>query len=70
MTEALPGGLHIGPPPRQKIVHFGSKWSQHGDVSALCFAKPRPIQLAVSTWTICPQFVTCPKCKTLLEKAP
>lgn len=60
--------LRVGPPPRQRIVHFASKWNQRGGVSALCFARPRSIRLSISTWTICPQFVTCQKCKALLEK--
>jgi hypothetical protein len=37
-----------------------------GAVSALCFKRPREIDLSKSTWTICDEDVTCPKCLALM----
>ena len=37
-----------------------------GYVSALCFAKPRAINLKVALWTIVPEAVTCKKCLRLM----
>ncbi|KKL62866.1 hypothetical protein LCGC14_2180880, partial [marine sediment metagenome] len=42
--------------------------NQHGGVSALCFSKPRAINLNVARWTILPEHVTCKKCKRMLGK--
>ncbi len=48
-----------------KAALFNSKT---GGVMALCFKKPRSIDLNKSSWTICDEAVTCPKCLKLLMK--
>jgi hypothetical protein len=52
--------------PNPKIYHFAAKINERGDVSALCFAKPRPINLRVASWTNRRTAVTCPKCRRIL----
>ena len=55
-------GLIGGSPPRIKPVHRAKHIDPQGSVSALCFVKPRPIDLARASWTIRPGAVTCKKC--------
>lgn len=45
-----------------KTVHLASKIDQHGNVSALCFKRPRKINLSKETWTIRNEAVTCGDC--------
>ena len=52
----------------QKKYHMADRFSTDGKVSALCFAKPRAINLKVALWTIRPAAVTCAKCLRLLAK--
>jgi hypothetical protein len=56
-------------PPRKKVVHRGALITERGDVSALCYARPHPINLKMATWTIVPKAVTCPRCKAAMAKA-
>ncbi len=49
-------------------VHMASLLNPNGDVSALCFAKPRPINLRVATWTNRREAVTCAVCATRLAR--
>lgn len=52
-----------------KIYHMASKIDQHGNVSALCYDKPRPIPLAKGhSWTIRSEAVTCRKCLARMKK--
>lgn len=51
---------------RPKLYHRAAKIDQRGNVSALCFASPRPIDLARATWTNRDEAVTCPKCRALI----
>ena len=56
-----------------RIYHRGTKVNRNGKVTALCFARPRAIDMTRATWTISDDAVTCPKCKALLlarSKAP
>lgn len=46
--------------------HMASKVAPNGDVSALCFVKPRAINYLRSTWTSREDAVTCRKCKAIL----
>lgn len=48
---------------RSKVVHMACKVTHSGAVSALCFSKPRAIDLSKATWTTRDEAVTCPKCK-------
>lgn len=50
-----------------KIYHMADKVNQHGGVSALCFKKPRSIDLTRALWTAIKEDVTCKKCKALLK---
>lgn len=49
--------------PYQKPYHLAHLMTERGDVSALCFDRPRPIDLTRASWTIRPEAVTCPKCR-------
>lgn len=49
-----------------RIVHKAAKINDRGGVSALCFAKPRSINLKAASWTLQNSFVTCIKCRELL----
>ena len=49
----------------QKICHLAGKIAPDGRVSALCFKKPRAIDLSLATWTLLRNAVTCPKCRAL-----
>lgn len=52
---------------KRKIYHKAAKINGNGDVSALCYAKPRAINLSKASWTIRPEAVTCPKCRAALS---
>ena len=52
-----------------KVYHRASKIASNGDVSALCYAKPRRINLARESWTLIDSAVTCPKCRALIDAA-
>ena len=54
--------------PQLRVAHMGQKVNALGDVSALCFVKPRAIDLKRATWTLREQTVSCPKCRRLLEE--
>ena len=46
-----------------KLVHRAAMLDEFGNASALCFAKPRAINLRIASWTIRDEAVTCEKCK-------
>lgn len=50
-----------------KTVHMAGKVRGDGAISAACYRTPKPINLAISTWTIRPEAVTCPKCRRVLD---
>ncbi|CAB4190032.1 hypothetical protein UFOVP1193_30 [uncultured Caudovirales phage] len=52
--------------PNAKIYHMASKINQDGGVSALCYAKPKAINLRSASWTNRRTAVTCPKCQRIL----
>ena len=54
------------PLPPTRMYHRGAQVDPKGRVSALCFAKPRPIDMRRASWTLADAFVTCPKCKALI----
>jgi len=47
------------PFPLAKLYHKAGKMRSDGAVSALCFARPRAIDLTRALWTIRPEAVTC-----------
>jgi len=50
------------------IYHWASKINSDGDVSALCYVKPRAINYARGqSWTNREEAVTCPRCRRLLR---
>ena len=51
----------------RKIYHRAAGFNERGGVSALCFSRPREINLRVASWTIRDDAVTCPKCRKILE---
>jgi hypothetical protein len=48
-----------------KPYHMAHLFSSGGDVSPLCAAKPRRLNLRRETWTIRWEAVTCPRCLKL-----
>ena len=44
------------------LYHMADKINENGDVSALCFKRPRAIDLSKTRWTNRPEAVTCKKC--------
>lgn len=58
----------ITKPPKPKLYHRAGKMRSDGAVSALCFKRPRPIDLRKALWTVIDLQVTCPKCRELIEK--
>lgn len=50
-----------------KTYHMASKIGPNGEVSALCFKKPRAISGRGQTWTTTKSAVTCEKCISALE---
>ncbi len=52
---------------KNKIIHFIGKIRSDGAVSALCFDKPRKINLNSALWTNRKEAVTCPKCIKILN---
>jgi len=50
-----------------KKYHMADKIGLSGEVSAICFKKPRAINLKVATWTLRSEAVTCEKCLRLIE---
>lgn len=50
-----------------KIYHRASKINENGEVSALCFVKPRAINLFKASWTMRDEVVTCKKCLSILR---
>ena len=52
----------------RKVYHFAAAIAENGDVSALCYVKPKRINLERGqSWTNRPQAVTCPQCRRLLK---
>ena len=50
-----------------KTIHMAGKVRGDGAMSAACYRTPRPIDLAVSAWTLRADAVTCPKCRRVLD---
>lgn len=46
---------------------MAAKINVKGEVSAVCFDPPRPIDLKKGTWTNRPEAVTCKWCKRKME---
>ncbi len=47
-----------------KAKHFATDGS--GNVSALCFVRPRRIDMKKASWTTTDAAVTCPRCRKIL----
>lgn len=54
-------------PTRHELVHRGHLVNSRGGVSALCFSRPRSINLGRATWTNRDEAVNCPRCLALLQ---
>jgi hypothetical protein len=54
------------PLPPTRVRHRGDKIDRRGRVSALCFPKPRAIDMKRATWVMSDDAVTCPKCRALI----
>ena len=53
--------------PKEKMVHRAGFVTVKGGMSALCFPKPRAIDLARASWTKKDNEVTCDKCLDIIE---
>ena len=62
MTDTCP------PLPPTRMRHRGDKIDPRGRVSALCFPKPRAIDMKRATWVMTDDAVTCPKCRALIAE--
>lgn len=58
--------LDCPPLPPLRMRHRADKINQRGGVSALCFPKPRAIDMKRASWTTSDSGVTCPKCMGLI----
>lgn len=52
---------------RKKLTHMAGAVREDGNVSALCFQRPRPIDLTKATWTLREEAVTCPRCRKAMK---
>ena len=59
--------LSFDPYHDNPIYHFADLVNQSGDVSALCYKRPRKINLEITKWTIVESDVTCKKCLCLIK---
>ncbi len=55
---------------KEKLRHMAGKTRGDGAVSALCYRRPRSIDLTRVSWTIDPGNVTCERCIQLLDPKP
>lgn len=51
-----------------KIYHMAAMMTKNGDVSALCFKSPHPIDLKKAMWTIRKEAVSCGRCRKALAE--
>lgn len=59
--------LECPPLPPTRMRHRGDKINAKGGVSALCFPKPRSIDMKRSTWVMSDDATTCQKCIALIK---
>ena len=50
----------------RRLTHFAAQVREDGAVSALCFSKPRKIDLSRAVWTNREEAVTCPRCLKIM----
>ncbi len=65
----MPRELILGTPPQVRIIHRAAKINSSGDVSALCFSRPRAIDMKRASWVLRDETVTCPRCLSLIAKS-
>jgi hypothetical protein len=53
--------------PSKRVFHLARMIDGRGEVSALCFSRPRAINLRRASWVLSPNRVTCPKCKRIIR---
>jgi hypothetical protein len=53
--------------PLIRLRHKAAKIREDGHVSALCFEKPRAIDMTRASWVLLDGGVTCPKCLKIME---
>lgn len=54
---------------RRRKVHLARHVAPDGQVSAWCYASPRPIPMHTATWTMQLRFVTCSRCRAAFKVA-
>lgn len=52
--------------PNPKIYHLAYRIDLRGKVSALCYKRPRAINLSQASWTLVDEEVTCKKCLKII----
>lgn len=53
--------------PYEKKYHKAKHLGPNGKVSALCFEKPKAIDLKKALWTLRDEAVTCEKCLKVMK---
>ncbi len=51
-----------------RICHLARSIRADGAVSAMCFTRPRAIDMTRATWTINRKAVTCSKCAEIIKR--
>ena len=69
MTDRELIALECPPLPPTRMRHRAGKIDPKGRVSALCFPKPRAIDMKRATWVMNDDAVTCPKCRAITRAA-
>ena len=57
----------VTPTPGPMPVHMAHGVTEMGDVTALCFKRPRAIDLGRARWTLRRNAVTCPRCLLAMD---
>lgn len=53
---------------KPKPIHLAGLMNDRGGVSAVCFKKPRSINLIRASWTLRESAVTCKKCLAAINQ--
>lgn len=54
--------------PKSRVRHLAKSIRNDGAVSAMCFARPRAIDMKRATWTTDRKAVTCSKCAEIVKR--
>lgn len=66
-VDEITAGAVADPRRAMKVCHKARHVSDRGNVSALCYSKPRAINLSRASWTLRDEAVTCRRCRALIK---